>query len=216
LAPDHFGTGIEELERTINGKRVQFEWDWGSFRSTEGFPVDDNLINWAIGQEQALKECFLCLDEWVHKLKWLERRKWYEIWSHADKEKPSAKTVISPGPYLFLLGDPGTGKSLIGKALAEKLTFDYSASLEQVSRSNDSAVYQIPRFLDPSPVVIVLTGRNSTVFFAEWVAYPQVPTRFGADFTNSASLSSIYAFTYMVKVGSVIYRCTVRLGGPRE
>jgi Lon-like ATP-dependent protease len=125
LAPDHFGTGIEELERTINGKRVQFEWDWGSFRSTEGFPVDDNLINWAIGQEQALKECFLCLDEWVHKLKWLERRKWYEIWSHADKEKPSAKTVISPGPYLFLLGDPGTGKSLIGRALAEKLTQVY-------------------------------------------------------------------------------------------
>jgi len=125
LALDHFGTGVEELERTINGKRVQFEWDWGSFRSTEGFPVDDDLINWAIGQEQALKECFLCLDEWVHKLKWLEQRKWYESWSHVDKEKPSAKTVISPGPYLLLLGDPGTGKSLIGRALAEKLTQIY-------------------------------------------------------------------------------------------
>lgn len=33
---------------------------------------------------------------------------------------------LSPGPYLLLLGDPGTGKSLIGRALAEKLTQLYN------------------------------------------------------------------------------------------
>ncbi len=122
---DHFGDGIETLERAVNGRTIRVKWDWGNFKSTEGFPVDDNLINWAIGQEQALKECFLCLDEWVHKLKWLDETQWYERWSKPDKEKPSAKSVISPGPYLLLLGDPGTGKSLIGKALAEKLTQVY-------------------------------------------------------------------------------------------
>jgi hypothetical protein len=107
LSIDYFGNDVEILERTVNGRKVRVKWDWGNFKSTEGFPVDDNLINWVIGQDQALNECFLCLDEWVHKLKWLEKTKWYESWSSPEKPKPSAKTAISPGPYLLLLGDPG-------------------------------------------------------------------------------------------------------------
>lgn len=113
------------IEKTVNGRTMNVSWDWGGFEDTSGFPIDDNLINWVIGQEQALNECFLCLDEWVHKLKWLEKGKWYEGWSDPSKSKPSAKTLISPGPYLLLLGDPGTGKSLIGRALSEKLTQVY-------------------------------------------------------------------------------------------
>lgn len=125
MSPSQFGEETETLERNVKGEKTRTKWDWGNFSSTEGFPVDDNMINWTIGQDQALKECFLCLDEWVHKLKWLEEKKWYESWGNADKNKHSAKTVISPGPYLLLLGDPGTGKSLIGRALAEKLTQVY-------------------------------------------------------------------------------------------
>jgi Lon-like ATP-dependent protease len=125
LSPSQFGEETETLERNVKGGKTRTKWDWGNFSSTEGFPVDDNMINWTIGQDQALKECFLCLDEWVHKLKWLEEKKWYESWGNVDKNKPSAKTAISPGPYLLLLGDPGTGKSLIGRALAEKLTQVY-------------------------------------------------------------------------------------------
>src|SRR4030042_4575400 len=125
LKGEFFGHDVEMLERNVNGRKVRVEWDWASFKNTEAFPVDDNLINWAIGQDQALKECFLCLDEWVHKLKWLEKKKWYENGSGPDKPKAGTKTAVSPGPYLMLLGDPGTGKSLIGKALAEKLTEVY-------------------------------------------------------------------------------------------
>lgn len=125
MAKNYFGDEIEVIERTVNGKKVRVKWDWANFKTTEGFPVDDNLINWVIGQERALQECFLCLDEWVHKLKHLEESKWYERWSDPNKEKPQAKTVISPGPYLLLLGEPGTGKSLIGRALSEKLTQIY-------------------------------------------------------------------------------------------
>ena len=123
---DPFGNDIEILEKNVNGRKVKIKWNWGSFKNTEHFPVDDNLINWVIGQEQALKECFLCLDEWVYKLNWLQKTKWYENWSEPDSPKPSAKSAISPGPYLLLLGDPGTGKSLIGRALAEKLTQIYT------------------------------------------------------------------------------------------
>ncbi len=135
MQSNSFGSDIETLEKNVNGRKVRVKWDWGSFESTDGFPIDDNLINWAVGQEQALKECFLCLDEWVRKLKWLEKTKWYESWSNPDKEKPSAKTVISPGPYLLLLGDPGTGKSLIGRALSEKLT--------QVYRENGIKIFDV-------------------------------------------------------------------------
>jgi Lon-like ATP-dependent protease len=101
------------------------QWNWGEFQTTEGFPVDDNMINWVIGQDQALSEGFLCLNEWVHKLKHMEKSRWYAQWSNPNQPKPSAKTMISPGPYLLLLGDPGTGKSLLGKALSEKLTQVY-------------------------------------------------------------------------------------------
>ena len=122
---DHFGNEVEMLERNVKGKKVSVRWDWANFKSTKGFPVDGNLINWVIGQDQALQECFLCLDEWVHKLKWLEKTEWYRSWSSPEKPEASAKPMISPGPYLLLLGDPGTGKSLIGRALTEKLTEIY-------------------------------------------------------------------------------------------
>ncbi len=111
---NYFGEEIEE----IRGKK----WNWSSFRSTEGYPVSDNLLDWVIGQERALNECYLCLEEWVHKLKYLEEEEWYDAWKDPDKEKPNATKTAPPGPYLLLLGDPGTGKSLIGRALASHLT----------------------------------------------------------------------------------------------
>jgi len=125
LPANYFGDGVEILERKVNGRTIRVEWDWEGFEDTKGFLVDENLMKWVIGQNEALNECFLCLDELVHKLKYLEKIKWYERWSNPEESKPAAKTMISPGPYLLLLGDPGTGKSLIGRALAEKLTEIY-------------------------------------------------------------------------------------------
>jgi lon-related putative ATP-dependent protease len=122
---DDFGEGIETLTRSVQGRTVKVKWNWGKFQTTHGFPVDDSMINWVIGQDQALSEGFLCLSEWVHKLKHLEQTQWYTSWSNPNSQKSSAKTVINPGPYLLLLGDPGTGKSLLGRALSEKLTQVY-------------------------------------------------------------------------------------------
>lgn len=111
---DYFGNGTE----VIHGKK----WNWKSFQSTEDYPVSPNLLDWVIGQGQALKECYLCLDEWVHKLKYMGKEKWFEAWKDPEKEKDQSRNMVSPGPYLLLLGDPGTGKSLIGRALAAHLT----------------------------------------------------------------------------------------------
>lgn len=107
-----------EDEEVIRGKK----WNWKAFKSTKDYPVSNNLLEWVIGQERALNECYLCLEEWVHKLKYLKKEKWYEAWKDPKREKPQIKETAPPGPYLFLLGDPGTGKSLIGRALAVHLT----------------------------------------------------------------------------------------------
>jgi len=125
LSSNYFGEEIETLKRIVKDRKVNVKWNWANFETTKGFPVDDNLISWVIGQDRALQECYLCLDEWAHKLRWLEKKRWYDDWNDPHKAKPLAKTKLSPGPYLLLLGDPGTGKSLIGRALAEKLTQVY-------------------------------------------------------------------------------------------
>ncbi|MCW4053741.1 MAG: AAA family ATPase [Candidatus Bathyarchaeota archaeon] len=138
---DHFGEGVETLLRSVEGRTLKVQWNWGNFKTTEGYPVDESMINWVIGQEQALNEGFLCLNEWVHKLKHLEETQWYASWSKAGEAKPSAKTVISPGPYLLLLGDPGTGKSLLGKALSEKLT--------QVYKENGIKLFDVLSWKNP-------------------------------------------------------------------
>jgi len=111
---DYFG----EDEELIRDKK----WDWKNFKSTEGYPVSGNLLEWVIGQERALNECYLCLEEWVHKLKNLKEEKWYEAWKNPNTEKPQITKTAPPGPYLLLLGDPGTGKSLIGRALSVHMT----------------------------------------------------------------------------------------------
>lgn len=117
---EYFGKGTSEYKwEGIEPKT----WDWENFESTGDFPVSPNLLDWVIGQDKALNECYLCLDEWVHKLKYLEHANWWGNFKDPNAPKPSSK--VPPGPYLLLLGDPGTGKSLIGKALAERLTSIY-------------------------------------------------------------------------------------------
>jgi len=107
-----------EDEEVIGDKK----WNWKNFESTKDYPVSNNLLEWVIGQERALNECYLCLKEWVHKLKNLKEEKWYEAWTDPKKDKPQVTKTAPPGPYLLLLGDPGTGKSLIGRALSVHLT----------------------------------------------------------------------------------------------
>jgi Lon-like ATP-dependent protease len=191
MSLDHFGEGVETLEKRVDGRNIRVKWNWGKFKTTEGFPIDDNLINWVIGQEQALDECFLCLDEWVHKLKWLEKTEWYQRWGNPNKPKPSAKTVISPGPYLLLLGDPGTGKSLLGRALAEKLTQVYTENgikLFDVCCWKNSALPSQPK------ISIHKTGEGKKILQTEQVK------EFKRKFTTKIGLKAIQIFMLLMGV----------------
>lgn len=99
---------------------------------------------------------------------------------------------------------------------AYALSFNYSSTLTQNANNSQSATYSIPHFLDPSPTLIVVTGWNSTYFFTEWTAYPQIPLQIGANFASSTALSDVFAYTYLVTIDSALYKCTVWLGGPKE
>jgi hypothetical protein len=96
------------------------------------------------------------------------------------------------------------------------LTFNHHQTLERKTNQNQSVTFDIPKFLDASPTVLVATGWNSTQFFIEWTVYPQVPVGIGINPTESMNLSDFYAYTYLVTVNSVVYRCTVWLGGPKQ
>jgi len=99
---------------------------------------------------------------------------------------------------------------------AYALSFNGSSTLTQTANSNQSATYDIAHFRDSSSTLIVVTGWNSTSFFTEWTAYPQIPLQKGMNFESTAALSNVFACTYLVSMESALYKCTVWLGGPRE
>lgn len=131
------------------------KWDWENFISTEGFPVSPDLMDWIIGQDKSIEECKLCLDEWIHKNKNLKKKKWWKFWEKPETSKPQAKDWLPAGPFLLLLGTQGTGKSLLGRALATHLTKLYKKHKIQlydvVSWKND-VIPSNPRIsIHPSP-----------------------------------------------------------------
>jgi hypothetical protein len=99
---------------------------------------------------------------------------------------------------------------------AYAFTFSHNSMLMLTRNSSQSATYSIPHFVDSSPIIVVVTGSNSSAFFAEHTAYPQVPLRIGADFASSEAHSNVFTYTYSVAIDSVAYECVVWLGGPRE
>jgi|GEM_PF-358170 len=98
------------------------KWKWSDFKSTKNFPIPDELLEWVIGQDRALEECELCIDEWLQKLLDLKEKKWWKVFEDPEGDKPPPKEWLPSGPFLLMLGDAGTGKSLIGRALSTYMT----------------------------------------------------------------------------------------------
>jgi hypothetical protein len=135
--------------------------------------------------------------------------------SHSSSELKSANTFLrlSPLNYTLIASLLHSGIDL-SKVYA--LTYNYNAILTQISSSNQSAMYDIPHFLDSSATLLVATGWNSTTFFEECTAYPQIPVQTGSNFADSTALSNVFANTYVIAVDSAFYECTILLGSPRK
>jgi hypothetical protein len=135
--------------------------------------------------------------------------------AHNSKEPKRRNTFLRLSPLNHTL-NASLVISGINLSRTYALTFNYDSILTQVSNNNQSAEYSIPHFLDSSPILIIATGWNSTVFFTEWTAYPQIPLHIGANFTDSSPLSNVFAKTSTVTINYAIYECTLWIGGPRE
>lgn len=96
---------------------------------------------------------------------------------------------------------------------AQAFTFNYNFSLSLLAQGVQTVEYNVPRLLDASPLVIVLTGVNGSTSFAEFVAYPQVPLQIGPDFNESIAGSRIAVYRHTVTVDSALYEVVTKWGG---
>ncbi|MEM4142630.1 MAG: hypothetical protein QW445_00615 [Candidatus Bathyarchaeia archaeon] len=87
---------------------------------------------------------------------------------------------------------------------AYAFSYNYQTNLTTTS----TASYAIPRWVDKSPLVLVVCGYNDTTPFIEWVAYPNVPFDFGANFANAEK----NVFSYVVIIKETFYKLTISFG----
>ena len=96
---------------------------------------------------------------------------------------------------------------------AQVFTFNYNFSLTETAQGNQTVEYDIPRLLDSSPMIIVLTGLNGSSSFAEYVSYPQLPLQIGSDFGESSSGSKIVSQSTIVTINFALYEVVTKWGG---
>jgi len=86
----------------------------------------------------------------------------------------------------------------------------------ETREAQDSMNYTIPRLLDGSPRVLVITGQNSTQYWAEWAAYPQIPLEIGVDVGAEYVVSDVYSVSYIVEVEGALYRFKMMFRSPHR
>jgi hypothetical protein len=88
---------------------------------------------------------------------------------------------------------------------AQVFTLNYNFNITSTVNTTLSTTYEIPRLLDPSPMILVLVGVNgtSTYSFAEWVAYPQTPLIVGTELSELQD--HVVSATLFVSVRGVLY-----------
>jgi len=94
-------------------------------------------------------------------------------------------------------------------------TYNYTSEMTQIAGDNQTAKYHFPRFLDASPIIMVITGSNGSSIFAEWVSYPQLPIEIGANLSSLDAAAKIVSLTFIVNVNLALYGFTVNFVGPQ-
>lgn len=93
-------------------------------------------------------------------------------------------------------------------------TYNYNFSLVEKGKGTQTVEYDIPRLLDSSPMLLVITGLNGSSSFAEWSSYPQVPLVIGANFDASDGGAKIVSLSHIVTINSAMYEVATKWGGP--
>jgi len=131
--------------------------------------------------------------------------------SHNSSEPLPNRTFTRLNPLNYVLNVTFTYPSEeVLKALV--FTYNYNFSLNEKSRSAQTAEYDIPRLLDASPTLLVITGLNASSSFAEWVSYPQLPLEIGADFDQSDNGAKTISFSHIMTINSALYEIVTKWG----
>lgn len=101
-------------------------------------------------------------------------------------------------------------EELVGASI---LTYSHHFNLTNIRNDSSTRYYSIPKLLDASPMILVVTGLNQSTSFAEWVVYPQIPLDFGSNFTREYDMIDSFSFIFLVTVNRALYECEIILGG---
>lgn len=123
----------------------------------------------------------------------------------APPEPAGSFATLSPLNYTLSV-DLAEGAGVVNAAV---FSLGYMFNL-----TGDGVSYVIPRLLDASPMVLVLTGLNGSSYWAEWVAYPQVPLVVGAGMSDAYAVSDVASASYLVEVKGALYLFEVRFRSP--
>ena len=82
--------------------------------------------------------------------------------------------------------------------------------------AQDRIDYSIPRLVDGGPMVLVITGTNTTHYWAEWAAYPQIPFEIGVDIGADYVVSDVYSVSYIVEIEGGLYRFKMMFRSPHR
>jgi len=132
--------------------------------------------------------------------------------SHNSSEPLPNRTFTRLDPLNYVLNVTFTYPSEeVLKTLV--FTYNYNFSLIEKSRSAQTVEYSIPRLLDASPMLLVITGINQSSSFAEWSSYPQVPLQIGADFDESDNGAKTVSFSHIVTINEALYEIVTKWSG---
>ena len=85
---------------------------WEEFQHTGQIRIPEELDKWLIGQDAMKERWMLAMEEWVRKQVDIQRMR-----AEGKGDKDAMKEFLKerPGPYIVIVGEPGTGKSLLIK-----------------------------------------------------------------------------------------------------
>ena len=87
---------------------------WEMLETTNDVRVPSKFRDWIVGQELPIKKTRLEMRRWIEKVKDIQKLLKQGI-------DPSGMLKERPGPYVLFISEPGTGKSLLIKILAEEM-----------------------------------------------------------------------------------------------
>jgi len=130
----------------------------------------------------------------------------YQAYSfnHLSEETPFNQTYLNLSPLNNRLDITVENSSSTTIDECYAISFGHQSEPPLVS----SNVYEIPELVDRSPIVLVITGHNDSMFFIEYCAYPIVPLSFGSNFDSSGQNT----FVYTVNIEGTLYKLIITLG----